>query len=185
MKLGPRRIRPLFFALFALVLTYQPAAADVSLKLEVSLAERQLHVKIGDMIARSYDVAIGTPNHPTPSGVYTLDRVIWNPSWNPPDSEWARGKRPARPGDPRNPIQVAKIPFMPLYHIHGTDQPDSVGGAASHGCIRMRPEHVAELAQALMEWTGQYREPKWYEDVLRSRRSAEVELGRPVDLVID
>ena len=185
MQPSPGTLRPLFLAVFALALTVPPAAADVPLKLEVSLADRLLHVKIGDSIARTYEVAVGTSRHPTPSGVYTLDRVIWNPSWHPPNSEWARGKKPARPGDPRNPIQVAKIPFKPLYHIHGTDKPDSVGDAASHGCIRMRPEHVAELAQTLMEWTGQYREPGWYEEVLQSRRSAEVELHRAVELVIE
>lgn len=184
MERGPRLSRPLVLLFFALVLLHRPAAADVVLNLEVRLADRQLHVKIGDVIARTYEVAVGTSSHPTPSGAYTLDRVIWNPSWHPPDSKWARGKKPARPGDPRNPIQVAKIPFMPLYHIHGTDKPESVGGAASHGCIRMKPEHVAELAQTLMEWTGQYRDPVWYDEVLRSRRSSEVELGRPVELVI-
>lgn len=29
--------------------------------------------------------------------------------------------------------------------IHGTNQPDSIGRRASHGCIRMKNEDVAEL----------------------------------------
>jgi hypothetical protein len=31
------------------------------------------------------------------------------------------------------------------YLIHGTDQPTSIGNAASHGCIRMRNEDVSQL----------------------------------------
>lgn len=31
------------------------------------------------------------------------------------------------------------------YGIHGTNRPDSIGRAASHGCIRMRNADVEEL----------------------------------------
>jgi L,D-transpeptidase ErfK/SrfK len=31
------------------------------------------------------------------------------------------------------------------YGIHGTDQPESIGNAASHGCVRMLNEDVIEL----------------------------------------
>ncbi|HUP50706.1 MAG TPA: L,D-transpeptidase [Thermoanaerobaculia bacterium] len=41
-----------------------------------------------------YEVAVGSPRHPTPQGEFSIDRIIWNPSWNPPDSPWARGARP-------------------------------------------------------------------------------------------
>jgi lipoprotein-anchoring transpeptidase ErfK/SrfK len=164
----------------------QAARASSAVRLEVSTSERQLYVKVGETITRTYDVAIGTRSHPTPTGSFTLDRVIWNPGWTPPPaSKWARGKKPAKPGDPNSPIQVAKIPFLPLYHIHGTDQPDSVGSAASHGCIRMKPEHVAELARTLMEHSGQHRDPDWYGWVLESRRSHQVELGQEIELVIE
>lgn len=169
----------------SLALAAPAVRADAPVRLIVDRSERQLVVKVGDEVARTYDVAIGKPAHPTPSGVFKIRRLIWNPGWVPPDSTWARGKKPAKPGDPRSPVQVVKIPFLPLYYIHGTDQPDSVGRAASHGCVRMRNEDVADLARFLMEETGSARDPEWYESVLDSRRSHPVPLGDEVELVIE
>ena len=31
------------------------------------------------------------------------------------------------------------------YGIHGTDDPSSIGRAASHGCVRLRNEDIAKL----------------------------------------
>jgi lipoprotein-anchoring transpeptidase ErfK/SrfK len=31
------------------------------------------------------------------------------------------------------------------YAIHGTNQPDSIGRAVSHGCVRLRNEDIAKL----------------------------------------
>ena len=54
-------------------------------------------------------------------------------------------------GDPLNPIKERWIGVTPPdgpksgIGIHGTGERDSIGGAASHGCIRMLPEEVIEL----------------------------------------
>ncbi|HVR44634.1 MAG TPA: L,D-transpeptidase [Thermoanaerobaculia bacterium] len=82
-------------------------------------------------------------------------------------------------------MQIVKIPFdPPYYYIHGTDVPESMGQAASHGCIRMRPEDAAELAKTIMELTGDGRDERWYEEVLERRQPTEVALARPVELVV-
>ncbi|MGH9459117.1 MAG: L,D-transpeptidase, partial [Thermoanaerobaculia bacterium] len=162
------------------------AAADVpALRLQVDLSDRELRVMSGDTLVRTYEVAIGTRSHPTPQGIYRIDSVIWNPWWGPPDRDWARGKRRMPPGHPRNPMQVVKIPFdAPYYYIHGTDRPGSVGKAASHGCVRMRPDEAAELARLLMDHAGEIRDDEWYEEIRESDDTTEVELPRSVEIVI-
>ncbi len=50
-------------------------------------------------------------------------------------------------GGIKNPLG-AKALFLgnTLYRIHGTNDPKSIGYAASSGCIRMMNEHVVHLA---------------------------------------
>jgi lipoprotein-anchoring transpeptidase ErfK/SrfK len=60
-----------------------------------------------------------------------------NPWWYPPDSDWAKDAEPVPPG-PSNPLGTR---WMGLDRedvgIHGTPDSGSLGGFASHGCIRM------------------------------------------------
>jgi lipoprotein-anchoring transpeptidase ErfK/SrfK len=93
---------------------------------------------------------VGTRKHPTPTGRFRTGRIDWNPRWVPPPSEWARKFKPRAPGDPRNPMQGVKIYFRePWYFIHGTNDPGSIGTAASHGCIRMRTKDAKSLARRI------------------------------------
>ena len=180
------RARATVFILTILASAVPLAAAtpEPLLVLDLDLSERALVVFVDGQHAGRFDVAIGTSRHPTPRGDYTIERVIWNPWWAPPQSEWAEGKQPKPPGHPNNPMQAVKIPFRPLYYIHGTDKPESIGSAASHGCIRMRPEEAVELAKIIMWYTGDDREPDWYHEVLESSRTSEVPLSSTVGLVI-
>jgi lipoprotein-anchoring transpeptidase ErfK/SrfK len=52
-------------------------------------------------------------------------------------------------------MQGVKIYFKaPYYFIHGTNDPDSMGEAASHGCIRMVPDDAVALARRIQEAGG-------------------------------
>ena len=160
------------------------AAGEPLLRLEVEVSRRLMTVVVDGRTAAQFEVAVGKPRNPTPRGEYTIDRVIWNPWWAPPDSPWAQGRSARPPGHPANPMQAVKIPFRPLYYIHGTDRPDSIGKAASHGCIRMRVDDVVELAKIMLWYTGDDREPDWYHHVLDERKQSETPLALPVALVI-
>ena len=47
-------------------------------------------------------------------------------------------------------MQGVKIYFQaPYYFIHGTNDPGSIGEAASHGCIRMDPDDAVALAKRI------------------------------------
>jgi murein L,D-transpeptidase YcbB/YkuD len=73
----------------------------------------------------------------------------------------------------------------PDYFIHGTEDEESIGRAASHGCIRMRNEDAIALARLVMEQAGDARPPAWYRRVLnRVTRTEEVRLPRPIPIRI-
>jgi L,D-transpeptidase ErfK/SrfK len=166
------------------------AAVEVSsangVRLRVSLSLKRLVVEDGGQVVREFGVAIGKPSHPTPRGQFTIRKMIWNPAWVPPKNRaWARGKRPRNPGDPGNPMQTVKIFFRePYYYIHGTNDPKSIGTAASHGCLRMDPIDAAELGAYLMEHGGQPREENWFRRMLRFGRSTVVYLNSPIPMTI-
>jgi murein L,D-transpeptidase YcbB/YkuD len=95
----------------------------------------------------------------------------------PPDSEWARAEQPRAPGDPANRMQGVKIYFSePAYFIHGTNDPESIGSAASHGCIRMEVGDAEDLARRLMEHGGAAKSDDWYDRVIGSPTDTHVVL---------
>jgi lipoprotein-anchoring transpeptidase ErfK/SrfK len=161
---------------------------EAPLVLRASVSERMLYVRRGDTTLKTFLVAVGTTKYPTPRGRFAIRKIVWNPSWRPPpNSVWAKDKRPQGPGDPENPMKVVKIFFKePDYYIHGTDQVESLGAAASHGCIRMDPAEVAELAKLIMEHGGQPREENWFWRLIHSRRQEKVVyLNNPVSITIE
>jgi lipoprotein-anchoring transpeptidase ErfK/SrfK len=48
-------------------------------------------------------------------------------------------------GTPENPLKARWMGIFDGAGIHGTDAINSIGTAASHGCIRMRIPDVVEL----------------------------------------
>ena len=83
-------------------------------------------------------------------------------------------------------MKVVKIFFQePDYYIHGTGDVESLGSAASHGCLRMDPNEVADLAKLIMEHGGQPRGENWFWRIIHSRRDEQVVyLDNPVSLTI-
>jgi L,D-transpeptidase ErfK/SrfK len=162
------------------------ASAANGVRLRASLTLKRLVIEDGGQVVREYGIAIGKPSHPTPTGQFTVRKMIWNPAWVPPKNRaWARGKRPRAPGDPGNPMQTVKIFFRePYYYIHGTNDPKSIGTAASHGCLRMDPLDAAELGAYLMEHGGQPREEGWFRRIFRFGQSTVIYLNNPIPLVI-
>ena len=160
-----------------------PAGAE--LRLEVNLTERQLIAYVDGEELERFAVSVGKEKYPTPEGNFTIRKVIWNPSWRPPDSKWARGKTAKPPGHPDNPMKRVKMFFKePDYYIHGTGDDDSLGKAESHGCIRMNQEDVTRLAQLVMEHGGKPMPEPWYKRIFRRKTTKVVHLEVPVAVEI-
>jgi hypothetical protein len=166
--------------------TAESTVEAAAVRMDVSVSDRVLRVRKGDKVIASYPIAVGEAGHPTPTGNFTVRRIIWNPGWVPPNAPWAKDKKPTPPGDPKNPMGRVKIFFAePDYFIHGTNEPGSIGRAASKGCIRMKNEDVIALAKLLMENGGSAQEPSWYRRVVnRATQTREVRLSSPVPMRI-
>ncbi|HEX8252985.1 MAG TPA: L,D-transpeptidase [Thermoanaerobaculia bacterium] len=177
-------MKRLLFLTFTLILWSSAAAAE--LRLEVDLEDRELMAYVDGEEVERFDIAIGKESYPTPQGSFKISKVIWNPSWRPPDSKWAKGKTAKPPGHPENPMKRVKMFFKePDYYIHGTGDEDSLGKAESHGCIRMAPDDVTRLARLVMEYGGKPMPEPWYKRILRRKSTQVVYLEEPVQVAIE
>ncbi len=94
-------------------------------------------------IIKTWTVATGKPSTPTPPGVYEIVRLKADPIWS-----WEGRRYPA--GDPENGLGSRWIGIdLPAYGMHGTNEPDSIGTAASHGCIRSSNADIEEVFEYL------------------------------------
>ncbi|HEX2077522.1 MAG TPA: L,D-transpeptidase [Longimicrobium sp.] len=142
-------------ALVICTLAAAPAAAQQAMEIVVNVPAGRLDVLQDGRRVRSYPVSVGTARFATPTAEAAIRRMVWNPSWTPPDSEWARDERPAAPGW-GNPMGRVKMHLFGIYYIHGTPAPNErfLGRPASHGCIRMRNADAMELARMVLRADG-------------------------------
>src|SRR3954469_17202768 len=96
---------------------------------------------------KTYGIAVGQVGLETPAGLYNVENKAVDPDWHVPNSAWAGDLAgTVVPGtDPSNPIKARWMGIYAGAGIHGTDAIDSIGTAASHGCIRMTIPDVVEL----------------------------------------
>jgi murein L,D-transpeptidase YcbB/YkuD len=82
-------------------------------------------------------------------------------------------------------MKLVKLFFQePDYYIHGTDAVESLGQAASHGCLRMDPNDAGELGLMVMENAGVSRDWDWVKGLLHLGQERTVSLQRPAPLTI-
>ena len=104
----------------------------------VSVPDRKLVLMENGVVKRVYPVAVGKPSTPSPTGQFTIVRRVSEPTYS------HQGKVVA-PG-PKNPVGSRWMGLSAKgYGIHGTNEPNSIGKAASHGCIRMGKADLEEL----------------------------------------
>ena len=162
----------------------RPVTRWNNFSLEVDLSERTLTLYSGDQAVRTYPVSVGQEGFATPPGTYHIQHIIWNPSWTPPHSAWARDHHREPPGATSNPMGRVKMFFRePDLYIHGTYLPSSLGNARSHGCIRMRNVDAVEVAKIVMVNGGSTKDHQWYVDTVdKADTSREVVIPHPIEL---
>lgn len=108
----------------------------------------------------SYDCAVGREGFETSPGLYKIIKKELDPAWTPPDEKWVKDDlrdpktgKPIKiaPDDPRNPLAGAFMWISPhsAIGLHGTKSIESLGSAASHGCIRLDPEVATHLCRTI------------------------------------
>jgi lipoprotein-anchoring transpeptidase ErfK/SrfK len=106
-----------------------------------------LYYVLGGGKAIRYGIGVGREGF-TWSGVQTVARKAEWPDWIPPAEMLQR--QPYLPrfmaGGPGNPLG-ARAMYLggTIYRIHGTNQPSTIGGQVSSGCIRMVNDDVIDL----------------------------------------
>lgn len=98
----------------------------------IKIPQRVLEVYSDNTLYKTYRIAVGKSETPTPIGE-------WNVVWK--DYNWGTGFGTRWMG--------LNVPWG-IYGIHGTNKPWSIGQFSSHGCIRMRNKDVEEL----FEWVA-------------------------------
>ena len=101
--------------------------------------------------ARRYGVGTGKPGFEW-SGTHKITNKREWPDWRPPAEMIKREAAKGRylptylAGGMENPLGARALYIGNTeYRIHGTNQPWTIGGAVSSGCIRMRNEDVVDL----------------------------------------
>ena len=104
----------------------------------VSLEDRKLALVEDGQVKEVYSVAVGKPSTPSPVGTFTIERRVANPTYR-------HNGKTVLPG-PGNPVGTRWMGLSKHgYGIHGTNEPKSIGKAASHGCIRMSQADLEEF----------------------------------------
>lgn len=123
---------------------------DVSTILVVDLMGNTLRRYERDVLVKTYQVASGKPEFPTPIGKFYIIRKEKEPVWINPNSEWSREMPPRIEPGPGNPLGTRALVTNAAggtVLIHGSSnfQP----GLRSHGCIRMANWAVEELYEVV------------------------------------
>ncbi len=115
------------FAWLLLMLLFLPSQAEEPFLIHVDVEQKRLTLFRGDELLRTYTVATGAWDTPTPVGVFTITHRF---------SGQMCGFGTCFLG--------LNVPWG-NYGIHGTNKPESIGYNASHGCIRMNVADAEEL----------------------------------------
>ncbi len=113
----------------------------------VDIGDLRLYLYRGGSLIKSYPVATGQPAYPTPTGTYSIVNMQKDPTWLPPNSDWAKEAKPIPPGA-ENPLGTRWMgTSAPGVGIHGVppSEDGSIGSYASHGCIRMHNWDAVDL----------------------------------------
>lgn len=99
--------------------------SSILFNITINIMSKTLTLYKNGRFFKAYPVATGKPSTPTPRGTFTIVNKEINPG-GPFGSRW---------------MGLSK----PHYGIHGTNNPPSIGTAASNGCIRMYANDVEDL----------------------------------------
>jgi hypothetical protein len=117
------------------------AYGTVRTRLVVDLSRRRATLLRDGRAVMRVPVGIGTPDAPTPRGEF----VVRNRLTRYRSTFYG----PVALGTSARSATLTDWPGGGYVGIHGTDRPDLIPGAVSHGCIRLRNADVVRLARAL------------------------------------
>lgn len=131
-----------------------PSGVDPTkmVSLHVSTKENMLEVYAGGKLAAAFPVTIGSEQTASPIGDWKVKTIAKLPTFRWDLKMLEHGERSAHfhllPPGPNNPVGVLWIALNKKgIGLHGTDDPDSIGRSASHGCVRLANWDIVKLAE--------------------------------------
>lgn len=109
----------------------------------VDLQDFALTIHLQGYYVKRYEIGIGKDGS-SPLGKFPVLNKVANPQYTDPEGRVIEGD------DPQNPLGERWVDLGNSYGIHGTIEPDSIGKAASRGCIRMRDADIVEVYNLLV-----------------------------------
>jgi hypothetical protein len=120
-------MRCVAIAAFGALFCLSPAQADVLVN--VSKSQQRAAVMIDGIEAYRWPVSTGVRGHDTPAGKFRPVRL---------ERHWYSRQ-----------YEMTPMPYAVFFHrgyaVHGTMEAYNLGHAASHGCVRLRPDNAAIL----------------------------------------
>lgn len=130
--------------------------ADAYDGIVINISEMRLYhffAQKGKKLVQTFPIGIGSEGNDTPLGNFGIVEKVVRPSWHVPDS--IREERPELPRvvppGPENPLGSHALRLSShSIMIHGTNKPWAVGRRATHGCLRLYPEDIPKLFEAVV-----------------------------------
>jgi lipoprotein-anchoring transpeptidase ErfK/SrfK len=124
-------------------------SAPIVIKIDTKI--NMLGVLQGEKLIAAYPVTIGSAHTASPIGEWKVRGIAKMPIFRYDKEMLQHGRRSGNfhllPPGPRNPVGVMWIALNKKgIGIHGTNDPGSIGRAASHGCIRLANWDIVRLA---------------------------------------
>jgi lipoprotein-anchoring transpeptidase ErfK/SrfK len=134
--------------------------------LVLRLTERRIYLVDDDnrFPVESFPVAIGKDGWETPPGQYHVEEMVVHPDFLKYDNSVTPARPIKRiPPGPLNPLGERWIGFAHgegwTLGFHGTPNPELIGQAVSHGCVRMRNADVVKVYDRVQVGTPVLVEP--------------------------
>lgn len=124
--------------------------STTTLRVEVSITDRRLHVFDGETVTFEAPISVGRPSTPTPTGEFYVTDLVPSVDPNGPYGPVAlalNGYSEAMDSFGSASIAGSPDEVAPVLALHGTNRPDSVGRAASNGCPRLYDADILRLAE--------------------------------------
>ena len=125
-----------------------------TITVKVDTKTNMLGVFDADKLIAAYPVTIGSAKTASPIGEWKVQRIVKLPTFRWDEAMLNYGHRSGNfhmlPPGPNSPIGVIWIALNKTgIGMHGTNEPETIGHAASHGCIRLANWDVVRLAQKI------------------------------------
>jgi len=119
--------------------------------IKVDTKARMLDLNDGDRLLAAFPITPGSQRLPAPTGSWKIVKITILPNFRWDEAMLQHGRRSGNyyliPPGPRNLVGIVWIGLNKNgIGIHGTDNPETIGRSASHGCIRLANWDAIRLA---------------------------------------